>query len=755
MADQKKQQSITADRRASRLILARTIFLLVLCGVVMFIPLIMQLYKIQIKEHDFYEQRAINQQTRDTVISANRGTIYDRNGKVLAISASVETILLAPVYIEDDAQAELIAKGLSEILDISYESVLQKTENRKSYYQIIKRKVEKEVADQVREFKQEHKLRAISINPDTKRYYTYGNLASQVIGFVGVDNEGLEGIEAYYDNTLTGKAGKIVTAKNAKGTSMSFQYEKYYDPEDGKSLVLTIDETIQHILEKHLEQAIVDHYVENRGAAIAMDVNTVQILAMAVTGGADLNNAWDLSDEDNRLLEGLEGEEYTKKRTELQLEQWRNKAVADTYEPGSIFKLITTAIALEEDVIDLDWSYTCTGSIKVAGWSKPINCWRRYGHGTQGFTRALQNSCNPAFVTIGLKTGQETFYKYMQAFGFGQKTGIDLPGEATGLLHDYKTFLSNDVSLAVAAFGQTFTVTPIQMVSAIAATVNGGYLLKPQLIKEYLDSDGNVLQATEPEIIRQVISNETSETMRYLLEQVVEDGSGRNAQVKGYRIGGKTATSEKIIAGEDTYGKYVVSFVAVAPADDPQIALLVLLDTPTGDTPVNLRSGGFIAAPLAGRMLAEILPYMGVEPQYTGEELFGTDVLVPNLKGLTESEAKRQLDRKGMKYKVVGEGETVTGQLPAYSAKVTTSAEVILYMGEQIPEGKVVVPNVLNMSPERANKVLTDAGMYMLPTGSTHSLVSTITATDQSVPPGTEVKRGTVIEVEFLDTNVD
>ena len=420
MADQKKQQSITADRRASRLILARTIFLLVLCGVVMFIPLIMQLYKIQIKEHDFYEQRAINQQTRDTVISANRGTIYDRNGKVLAISASVETILLAPVYIEDDAQAELIAKGLSEILDISYESVLQKTENRKSYYQIIKRKVEKEVADQVREFKQEHKLRAISINPDTKRYYTYGNLASQVIGFVGVDNEGLEGIEAYYDNTLTGKAGKIVTAKNAKGTSMSFQYENTMTLRTVRACTNNWRDHSAYP-EKHLEQAIVDHYVENRGAAIAMDVNTGQILAMAVTGGADLNNAWDLSDEDNRLLEGLEGEEYTKKRTELQLEQWRNKAVADTYEPGSIFKLITTAIALEEDVIDLDWSYTCTGSIKVAGWSKPINCWRRYGHGTQGFTRALQNSCNPAFVTIGLKTGQETFYKYMQALDSGRK----------------------------------------------------------------------------------------------------------------------------------------------------------------------------------------------------------------------------------------------------------------------------------------------------------------------------------------------
>jgi stage V sporulation protein D (sporulation-specific penicillin-binding protein) len=748
------QRNISADRRANRLILGRTIFLLILCGVVIFIPLVAQLYKIQIKEHDFYEQKAISQQTRHTTISANRGTIYDRNGKSLAISASVETVYIAPVYIENDDQAELIAEGLAEILDLNYEDVYKKTQNRKSYYQVILRKIEKETADRVRSFKQEHKLRAIQIEPDTKRYYTYGDLASQVIGFVGVDNDGLEGIEAYYNESLTGKAGKIVSAKNARGTSMSLKYEKYYDPEDGKSLVLTIDETIQHIIEKHLEQAVVENYVENRGAAIAMDVKTGEILAMAVTGGADLNNAWALSEEDQKLLEGLEGEEYSKKLAELRLEQWRNKAVADTYEPGSIFKLITSAIALEEDVIDLDWSYTCSGSIKVAGWSKPINCWRRYGHGTQDFTRTLQNSCNPAFVTVGLKIGQETFYKYMQAFGFGQKTGVDLPGEATGLLHDYKTFLSNDVSLAVSAFGQTFTVTPLQMISAVSALANGGYLMKPHLVKEYLDSEGNVIERVEPEVIRQVISEETSATMRHLMEQVVADGSGRNAQVKGYRIGGKTATSEKIIAGQDTYGKYVVSFVAVAPADEPQIALLVLLDTPTGDIPVNQRSGGFIAAPLAGRILADILPYLGIEPQYTGDELFGTDVLVPRLKGLTESEAKQELDKKKMKYKIVGDGDVVTDQLPAYGAKVTSSAEVVLYMGEQLPEGTVAVPNVIMMSPEKANKILTDAGLYMLPTGAIKSKVSTITAIHQSVPAGTQVKRGTVVEVEFLDTNV-
>jgi len=742
------------DKRANRMILGRTIFLLVLCGVVIFIPLVVQLYKIQIRDHDFYEQKAINQQTRDTEIAPNRGTIYDRNQKPLAISASVETVYIAPVYIENDEEAKLIAEGLSRILGLKYEDVLKKTENRKSYYQIIKRKIEKDLADQVRVFKKENKLSAIEIVPDTKRYYTYGNFASQVIGFVGVDNNGLEGIEAYYDETLTGTAGKIISAKNARGTPMDLKYEKYFDPVDGLGIILTIDETMQHIVEKHLEQAIIDNHVENRGAAIVMDVNTGEILAMAVTGGADLNNAWGISEEDAKQLEGLEGEEYTKKLTELQLEQWRNKAVADTYEPGSIFKLITASIALEENVVSLDWTYTCHGSIKVAGWSKPISCWRKQGHGTQNFVRALQNSCNPAFVTIGLRIGQEKFYQYMKAYGFGQPTNIDLPGEASGLLHDYKTFLSNDVSLAVSSFGQTFTVTPIQMITAVSAIVNGGYLMKPHIVKEFIDSNGVVQKTVEPEVVRQVISEETSETMRYMMEQVVKDGSGRNAQVKGYRIGGKTATSEKIIAGQDTYGKYVVSFVAVAPADDPQIALLVLLDTPTGDTPVNLRSGGYMAAPLAGKIMADLLPYIGIEPQYTGEELFGSDVTVPQLAGLTEAQAKDVLDRQKLKYKKVGDGDKVTAQLPASGATVPSSAEIILYMGENVPDGLVTVPDVLKMSPENANRAMINAGLYLRPTGAIKSSSASITAASQSIAPGTQVKRGTVVDVEFRDTNV-
>lgn len=736
------------------MILGRTVFLMILCGILIFLPLVYQLYTIQIRDHDFYEQKAISQQTRDTVISANRGTIFDRNYKSLAISASVETIYLAPVYIKDDAEAQLIADGLSDILGLEYDDILKKTENRKSYYQVVKRKIEKELSDKVRQFKQENGITAIQIEPDTKRYYTYSDFASQIIGFVGTDNNGLEGIEAYYDETLTGKAGKIVTVKNAKGTSMPFKYEKYYDAEDGLGIVLTIDETMQQIIEKHLEQAVIDNQVQSRGAAIVMDVNTGEILSMAVTGGCDLNSAWTISEEDRAQLEGLEGDEYKKKLSELQLNQWRNKTVADTYEPGSIFKLITASMALEENVVGLDWTYTCTGSIKVAGWNKPISCWKHAGHGLQDFTRAIQNSCNPAFVTIGLKVGQEKFYEYMKAYGFGQTTGIDLPGEASGLLHDYKAFLSNDVSLAVSSFGQTFTVTPIQMITAVSAVVNGGYLLQPHLVKEYIDSEGVVQKTVEPTVIRQVISEETSETMRFLMKEVVRDGSGRNAQVKGYSIGGKTATSEKIKAAEDTYGQYVVSFVAVAPAEDPQIALLVLLDTPGGTTPVNLRSGGYMAAPVAGKILADILPYLGIEPQYTGEELFGSDVVVPQLQGLTAEEAKAVLDKKQMTFRTVGDGSTVTAQLPASGAKVTSAAEVILYMGTEIPEGTVTVPNVVGMSPEKANETLVNAGLFLRPTGAITSKAATIKSTSQSVQAGIGTARGTVVDVEFKDTNV-
>nr|MBQ4318238.1 hypothetical protein [Clostridia bacterium] len=647
----KKKQVLTNDEKANRTVLGRTLFLMVVCGILIFIPLIAQLYKLQITEHEEWQQKALSQQTRGTTIAANRGTIYDRNYKTLAISASVESVYIATKYIDEDdyeRQSHLIATGLSQILDIEYDAVYEKTQKKDSYYQSIARKLEPEVIEQVRAFKTEYNLPAIQIEPDTKRYYTYGTFASQMLGFVNVDGDGIEGFESYYNEKLSGTPGKIVSLKNAKGTSMFDTYEKYYDAEDGLSAVLTIDETIQHLLEKHLEAAVIDSYVENRGAAIVMVPDTGEILGMAVTGGSDLNTPRELTAEEEESIAELEGAEYNAAKTAILLEKWRNKCVADTYEPGSIFKVITSAMALEESVVSLDSHFNCTGSARVEGWDEPINCWKKAGHGDQDFTRALQNSCNPAFISIGKKIGQSTFYEYLEAFGFGRKTGIDLPGEASGLLHDRKTFLSNDVSLAVASFGQTFTVTPIQLISAVCAVVNGGYLMQPHVVKEFVNSEGVVQETVEPQVIRQVISEETSATMRQLMQAVVDDGSGRNAQVAGYSIGGKTATSEKISAVEDTTGKYVVSFLAVAPADDPQIALLVLLDTPGEEIPQSQRSGGYLAAPLAGRILADMLPYLGLEPSYTGEELFGSEVTMPGVTGWSVEDALEVLNNKSM-----------------------------------------------------------------------------------------------------------
>ncbi|MDL2288629.1 PASTA domain-containing protein [Oscillospiraceae bacterium OttesenSCG-928-F05] len=745
---QQSKRRAESSERANRTVVWRTIFLMVLCGVVVFVPLIAQLYKIQINEHDFYERQAIDQQTRDTVIAANRGTIYDRNRKQIAVSAPVETIALSPVDIEDEDQAKLIAEGLSMLLDVDYDKVYELTQ-KSNYYQLVARKVEKEQADKVRDFKERYGLRAIRIDPDTKRYYTYSNLASQLLGFVGIDNQGLEGLEAYYDEKLTGTPGKIVTAKNNAGTDMPFQHQKFYDPEDGLSMVLTIDETMQHFLEKHLEQAIVENQVENRATGIIMDVKTGEILAMATSPGYDLNDPRTIVDEETlQALSALEGDAYREALAEAQLYQWRNKAVSDTYEPGSVFKVVTLAMALEEGAKTLESKFYCDGSAHVPGWGKPISCWKKAGHGSQTLAETLQNSCNPAFIDIGLSIGREKFYEYQEAFGFGKRTGVDMPGEAAGLLHDKAAFMTNDVDLAVAAFGQRFTVTPLQMVTAVSAVVNGGYLMEPHIVKEFIDSEGNVVQAIEPTVVRQVISEETSAIMCDLMEKVVSIGTGKNARVNGYNIGGKTGTSEK--AGANTEGMYDVSFVGVAPTDDPQIVILVILDTPGG--PAISRSGGIMAAPLAGRILADVLPYMGIEPQYSEEELKGVDVSMPNLNGMTREAAEAALKEKGFTFKFEGDGETVTDQVPAHAAKVPNTSQVIVYMGGAKPSGLVAVPDVIGLSPEEANRALTNAGLYVRSTGPASG--GTVKAALQSIDAGTQVVRGTVVDVEFRDMAV-
>ncbi len=751
------KEEMSASRRANRTVLFRTFILMALFGVVVFVVLGLKLYNIQIVKHDFYEQEAVKQQTRDTVISPIRGTIFDRNFKPLAVSASVETIFIAPVEIKDKSEAVLIAKGLSELLGVDYDEVYTKTQREKSFYQVIKKKIEKDLADKVRAFVSDNKLeRSVHIIPDYKRYYPNGDFAGHVLGFVGIDNQGLDGVEKIYDEELQGKPGRIIAAKDGRGVTMPFQYEKYYDAQDGENVVLTIDETMQHFLEKQLKTALVENQVKNRAAGIIMDVKSGEILAMDTQYGYDPNQPRELTDPDAVAeLSGLEGEAKTEFSKNALFAQWRNKIVVDTYEPGSTFKIVTTAIALEEKAVKLDDQFYCKGSIMVPGWGKPINCHKRAGHGAEDFVQGVQNSCNPVFITVAQRVGREKFYQYFKAFGFTEKTGIDIPGESSSVYHSWQAFNQNDVTLSTYAFGQTFNITPIQLITAVSAVANGGSLMKPHLVKEFTDRDNKVVKTVEPQVMRQVISAETSKTVCEVLETVVSVGTGRNAYVAGYRIGGKTGTSQKRDPATHEYmpGKYVVSFVGFAPADDPQIAVLILLDEPMYGPP-NLRTGGGMAAPVVGRIMGDVLPYLGVEPQYSEKELRGVQISIPTLSGLSLTDAEKMLKDKKIKYKVKGEGESVTMQIPAPGASVPGNAEVILYTGETPEVVKVKVPDVNGLSAEQANEKLTNAGLYMHASGATAASGTAIKAAKQSIPPNTEVEMGAVVDVEFRDLSL-
>ncbi|SMC41544.1 penicillin-binding transpeptidase domain-containing protein [Papillibacter cinnamivorans] len=746
-----------AGRRANRAILSRTLFLLVVFGIMVFAPLFYQLFKLQIVEHEKYENLAVEQQTRSVSVSASRGTIYDTNGNILAISASVETIFISPKEIEENKQdVDLIAEGLSSILGVDADKIREKAAKTNSQYETVKIKVEKDVADQVREFINENNIKGIHLVTDTKRYYPYGTLAAQVIGFVGTENSGLYGVEALYESVLKGQNGLIVTAKNAKGTDLLYKYEQYYDAQNGESLVLTLDTTIQHYVEKGLAEAVEKYNVKNGAFGIAMDINTGAILALANVPNYNLNSPSTVADEDTAAelasLKAAGDESYPTRLADAQKEQWHNKAVSYTYEPGSTFKALTLAMALEEKKVSLSDTFYCSGSITVKGWPKPIKCHKTTGHGLQTLTQAVQNSCNVAFIQIGLKVGAETFYEYVKNFGLLNKTGVDLQSEGGSIFFDFNQFTNPDnlSSLAVASFGQTFKVTPIQLITAEAAVANGGHLMKPYVVKEVLDSDGNTVKTTEPTEVRQVISEETSATVRQILESVVSTGTGKNAYVAGYRIAGKTGTSEK--RDEDT-GDVVVSFMGFAPADNPQVILLIGLDSPSRDTGYYV-SGGVMAAPVAGSILADILSYMGVEPEYTTEELSSVDAVVPQMKGMTLEQAKAALNLEGFSYRVVGSGGTVTDQTPAGGASVPKSAQIVLYMGEDKPTALCTVPSIKGMTAEAANKAITNAGLCMRATGAIAASSSSVSATGQSPAAGEKVEAGTVVTVQFTDTSI-
>ena len=742
----RKDESI---RRANRVIQSRTFVLMLIMGIGMFIVLFFKLYSLQITRHEELQSKAVSQQTRSSVVTANRGTIYDASGNILAISSTAETIFLSPKEINDALNdeknpvawtKEVLASALAKILDISEDGILKKMARTDSMYEVLKYRVDEDIADQVRQYINDNKVKGVFLTTDAKRYYPYSDLASHVIGFVGTDYTGLYGLEAEYDKELQGKSGLVVTAKDNRQNDMLFEYSQYFDPENGDELQVTLEATVQYYLQKGMEEMCDAFSPANGATGIVMDVRNGGILAMASYPNYDLNDFSTVSDK--TLLERIERGELD--TGGAQLVQWRNKALNDTYEPGSTFKILTLAAALEEGLIDENTSVNCGGAVTISG--QTIHCSNKAGHGLQNLKQTVGNSCNPAFISYGLKLGTEKFYDYMRSFGIMSATGIDLGGEATGVFAADANFTQLD--LACYAFGQNFTVTPLALITAQAACVNGGYLYTPHFAKQITDSDGNVVWQHDDTPVRQVISEETSATVRECLEYVVASGTGKNGQVAGYRIGGKTGTADKGQTGD-----VVVSFLCFAPADDPQIMMLITMDTPSRSTGTYV-SGGNMVAPTASHIMEEILPYLGIEPSYSAEELMGVDTTVPNVIGMSVQEAKDRMKERGFACKVEGDGESITDQTPVGGAIIPGKSTVVLYAGAEKPDKMCTVPSLVGRTASEANTAATNAGLLIRFTGTTSSESNTVLVFSQELEAGTEVSAGTVITVRLGDTTV-
>ena len=792
-----------AARWANRVVRTRTTLLMIVLGVCTFLALFWKLYDLQINRHDEMWERAVDQQTRSATVPASRGTIYDCNGYMLAVSSTAEEVNISPkeiaAFVEkqkqsiEDAKAKAaekgqtytapelrdqtyIARGLSRILEVDQTRIEERMTKTDSMYENIRKKVEQTQADEVRRFingeideegnevpkEQRKKLQGVWMNPDSKRIYPYSSLGANVIGFVNADNKGGVGLEAKYDSELEGTAGMTVAAKNAAGTELLYQgYEQIFDAENGDNLVLTMDVNVQAALEKGVEAMVKKFDAKNGATGIVMNVNTGAIVGMASYPNYDLNDYGTLYDDALKAkleatLAALEAQRMTYS-TEEEYEaavsaaesgamqtQWRNKCIDSTYEPGSTFKPITLASGLEEGVINMNSTFNCTGSVKVGKWT--IHCSKKGGHGLQTLEKAVGNSCNPAFINIGQRLGGETLYEYMKAFGLTEPTGVDMIGEAKGIIS--KTSLMNDAaSLASYSFGQTFNVTPLELIRAQAACVNGGYLYTPYIVDQVLDDEGNVLSQHDSTPIRQVVSEETSAKVRQCLEYVVAQGTGKNGQVAGYRIGGKTGTADKTET-RNTTKEIVVSFMCFAPADDPQYIMLLTMDTPSRTTG-TYPSGGNMVAPTASSIMAEILPYLGIEPDYTAEEMAGADTAVPNVVGKSAADAKTVLESAGFSCKTVGSGETVTDQTPAGGAIVPNNANIILYLGAEKSNAPCTVPNVVGKTAAQANQALTDAGLIMKVAGATSATSGNVFAISQDKEAGTELKAGSVVTVQF------
>ena len=741
-------------RRANRVIQLRTFILMLVLGVGAFVLLFTKLYQLQITRHEELQKLAVSQQTRSTVVSASRGTIYDRNGNILAISATAETVFISPKEIDDALKAsdaakkdedrvtwtkDSLAANLARILGVNEQTVRKRMDNIESMYEVIKLRADEDVANQVRTYINENNVSGVYLVTDSKRYYPYSDLASHVIGFVGDDNTGLYGLEARYEEELEGQTGLVITAKDAANHDMLYEFEQYFDAQNGDDLVLTIDTTIQYYLERTLEEINSKYDVAEGGMGIIMNPKTGAVYAMASYPDYDLNNFSTVQDQ--KMLAQIKAGKAT--LGEMQLRQWWNKAVNETYEPGSTFKTITLSAALEEGVIDMDTTYDCQGYIRVS--DATIMC--TADHGFQTLKETAAHSCNPAFITYGLRLGNEKFYEYMRSFGLMTGSGVDLDGEATGIFIAPDRF--SELDLACYAFGQNFSVTPIALIAAQAACVNGGYLHQPYVVDKVLDNDGNVIWQHDTTPIRQVVSEATSAQVREVLEYVVAKGTGRNAQVAGYRIGGKTGTADKRNSVGQTE-ELIVSFMCFAPADDPEVIMLLTLDTPSRSSG-TYPSGGNMVAPACRQILSEILPYLGIEPSYSTEELLGADTTVPNVVECTVAEAQQRLQERGLNSRVVGEGDVITDQTPIGGSIIPGKSVVILYAGAEKPSTLCTVPSLLGLTSAEANVVATNAGLLIRFDGATDSDSNSVRVTDQSEPANSAVPAGTVITVSLSD----
>lgn len=738
-----------AEKGPAQRLRQRTAILILLILVLGFGAAVLRLTYLTTVQSSELQESAVDLQLADTTVSAKRGTIYDANGNVLAESASVWQVVMSPVNFKNDKQRQAAAKGLSEIFDLEYNDVLDDTKQQ-SHYVVVKRRIESDEREKVLELidtlKKDYNCSGvIQLLDDYKRYYPKNSLASSVIGFTGSDDQGLEGIEYEYDSYLSGTPGRIITAQNARGTDMPFRYEQNVESEDGNNVYLTIDETIQSICEKYMQKGVEDNNVLNKGVCIAMDVNTGAILAMVTTDGYDLNNPYELSAKDKKKIKSTPKKKQAEAESAALSNMWRNKAVADTYMPGSVFKMCVASAALEENLVNEKTSFTCTGSISVEG--ETIHCSNISGHGTQNFVEVISNSCNPAFIQIGQMLGAGKFRQYYQGFGFSDKTGIDLPGEAEDSF--WKEGKMGGVDLAVASFGQNFTITPIQMITACAAVSNGGYVVQPHVVSKITDSKGNVIKTVDKKIKRQVISDDTSKKMNEYLEYNTERQGAAAGYISGYKVAGKTGTTEKrgVTKFESSFSEdYISSFCGYAPADDPQIAMLVFFDTPDGDA----YYGSQVSSPVFINIMSEVLPYLDVKTSYTDEELGYVDASAGDYTGVSVDEAKTAVEADGFTATVKGNGSTVISQIPTVSSGLQKGGSIVLYTDSDSQSETVSVPSLIGLSPDEVNNVASAYGLNVSFSGAT---TSSGTSSSQNIEAGTSVSPGTVITVSFADSS--